>query len=91
MNRPVHLTALLLRLVFGAFSLALGFLTLAALASPPFAQALAAQGMPLPLNWPAALAEFGSALVFLGLRALRPRLAAGHRGNAAGMKKACRA
>lgn len=91
MNRPVHLTALLLRLVFGALSLALAFLTLAALASPSFAQALAAQGMPLPLSWPAALAEFGSALVFLSLRAPRPRLVAGQRRSAAGMKKACKA
>ena len=56
MNRPVHLTALLLRLVCGAFSLALGFLTVAGLTSPAFAQAPAAQGMPPPLDWPAGLA-----------------------------------
>lgn len=77
MNRSVHLAALLLRLTFGALSLALGFLTLAALASPRFAAALVAQGMPLPLGWPAVLAEFGSALVFLGLHAPQPRRLAG--------------
>ncbi|MCD2515449.1 hypothetical protein LQ564_03880 [Massilia sp. G4R7] len=77
MNQSVHLAALLLRLTLGALSLALGFLTLAALASGPFALALMAQGLPLPLSWPAVLAEFGSALVFLGLHAPRPRRVAG--------------
>ena len=87
MNQSVHLAALLLRLSFGALALALGFLTLTALASPPFAAALVAQGMPLPLGWPAMLAEFGSALVFLGLHAPRPRRPAGR--TSAGLVSEC--
>ena len=87
MNQSVHLATLLLRLSFGALALALGFLTLTALASPPFAAALLAQGMPLPLGWPAMLAEFGSALVFLGLHAPRPRRPAGR--TSAGLVSEC--
>lgn len=57
MNNTVRFLLLSARLSIGAFALALGLLTLTALAAPDFAAALAAQGMPAPLTWPAALIE----------------------------------
>lgn len=62
MNTTLRFHLLLLRLSFGALALALAMLTAAAAGVPAFAAALAAQGMPLPLSWPAALAECALAL-----------------------------
>ena len=71
----------------GALALALAMLTAAALGVPAFARALIEQGMPLPLRWPAALAECALALAAFFLHRPRPRLVA--RGRApAGLKKA---
>jgi hypothetical protein len=81
---------LLLRLSVGALALALAMLTAAALGVPAFAQALLGQGMPLPLSWPAVLAECALALAAFFLHRPRPRLVA-RDGAPAGMKKACKA
>ncbi len=69
MNNTVRFLLLSARLSIGAFALALGLLTLTALAAPDFAAALVAQGMPAPLTWPAALAECGLALAAFFLHA----------------------
>lgn len=57
MNLTLHSLVLLLRLSFGALALTLAMLTAAALGVPAFAADLAAQGMPMPLSWPAVLLE----------------------------------
>lgn len=57
MNNTLRFYFLLARLSIGALALALGLLTLTALARPDFAAVLAVQGMPTPLTWPAALLE----------------------------------
>lgn len=90
MNPTLRTLVLLLRLSFGALALALAMLTAAALGVPAFAQALAGQGMTLPLSWPAALAECGLALAAFFLHRPAPRLVVS-RGVPAGMKKACKA
>lgn len=90
MNNTLRFFLLLVRLSIGAFALALGLLTLAALLAPGFAAALIAQGMPTPLNWPAALLECALALAAFFLQEPAPRRAA-QRGAQAGMKKACKA
>ena len=69
MKNTVRFLFLVARLSVGACALALGLLTLTALAAPKFAAALAAQGMPTPLSWPAALAECGLALAAFFLHA----------------------
>lgn len=84
MNNTLRFFLLLARLSLGAFALALGLLTLAALLAPGFGAALAAQGMPTPLSWPAALAECALALAALFLQKPAPRSAA-PRGAPAGM------
>lgn len=90
MNPTLRTLVLLLRLSFGALALALAMLTAAALGVPAFAQALAGQGMPLPLSWPAALAECVLALAAFFLHRPAPRLVASRR-VPVGMKKACKA
>ena len=89
MNPTLRTLVLLLRLSFGALALALAMLTAAALGVPAFAQALAGQGMFLPLSWPAALAECGFALAAIFLHRPAPRLVS--RSIPVGMKKACKA
>lgn len=87
MNNTVRFLLLGARLSVGACALALGLLTLTALAAPNFAAALAAQGMPAPLTWPAALAECWLALAALFLhapvaRSVAPREQGGRPGYA---------
>ncbi|WP_288381905.1 hypothetical protein [uncultured Massilia sp.] len=67
MNNTVRFLLLGTRLSVGAFALALGLMTLVALGVPDFARALAGQGMPTPLTWPAALVECVIALVAIFL------------------------
>jgi putative oxidoreductase len=60
--------ALLLRLSLGAIWLSHGLLTLVAVGVPAFGAALAAQGMPTPLAWPAALIELvGGGMIVFGV------------------------
>lgn len=90
MDHTYRTFVLLLRLSIGALALALAMLTAAALGVPAFAQALLEQGMPLPLRWPAVLAECMLALAAFFLHRPRPRLVAQGRAPV-GMKKACKA
>lgn len=90
MDNTLRLLVLLLRLSFGAFALALAMLTAAALGVPAFAADLVAQGMPMPLSWPAALAECALALAAFFLYLPGPGLV--EQGRApAGMRSACKA
>lgn len=80
MDHTLRSLVLLLRLSFGALALTLAMLTAAALGVPAFAADLAAQGMPLPLSWPAVLLEcaFALAAFFLHRPALGSGLTSGH-------------
>ncbi|RZA32277.1 MAG: hypothetical protein EOP92_26845 [Lysobacteraceae bacterium] len=90
MNNSLRFYLLLVRLSIGALALAFGLLTLAAMLAPGFAAALMAQGMPTPLNWPAALLECALALAAFFVREPAPGRTA-PRTAPAGMKKACKA
>ncbi|MDK6077237.1 hypothetical protein [Massilia varians] len=80
MDHTFRSLVLLLRLSFGALALTLAMLTAAALGVPAFAADLAAQGMPIPLSWPAVLLECVLALAafFLHRPALGAGLTSGH-------------
>lgn len=83
MDNTLRFFVLLLRLSGGALALALAMLTAAALGVPAFAADLAAQGMPTPLSWPAALAECMLALGAFFLHRPGPRRVARGRVQAA--------
>jgi len=75
MDHTFRSLVLLLRLSIGALALTLAMLTAAALGMPAFAADLAAQGMPMPLSWPAVLLECVLAVAALFLH--RPPLGSG--------------
>ncbi|MGI4844830.1 MAG: hypothetical protein ACRYF7_16070 [Janthinobacterium lividum] len=83
MHHALLSLVLLLRLSFGALALTLAMLTAAALGVPAFAADLVAQGMPMPLNWPAVLVECALALAAFFLHRPGPRLAVPARARAA--------
>jgi hypothetical protein len=63
-DRTILTAGLLLRLSLGALLLAHAFLALVALGVPAFAEALAAQGMPVPA-WPLVLVELVAGVVII--------------------------
>ncbi len=75
MDHTLRSLVLLLRLSIGALALTLAMLTAAALGVPAFAADLVAQGMPIPLSWPAVLLECVLALAAFFLH--RPPLGSG--------------